>query len=113
MHLDRGLHACHDTLSLKSVLQRQRVEDGPQHTHVVSGGPFHSRSARGNAAEDISTADDHRDFDVESDNGCNFLGKAFEDGGLDAVSLLTGQHLSTDFKEDAPVFGRAHTSPNW
>ena len=55
----------------------------------------------------------HGDFDVESENGSNFLGKAFEDGGLNAVSLLTGQHLSTDFEEDAPVFGRAHTSPNW
>ena len=40
-------------------------------------------------------------------------GEAFKDGGLDAVTLLTGQHLSADFEEDAPVFGRAHASPNW
>ena len=39
-------------------------------------------------------------------------GEAFEDGGLDAIALLTGQHLSADFEEDAPVICRAHASPS-
>jgi hypothetical protein len=67
---------------------------------------------RGDAAEDIAAADDDGDFGVEFDDLGDFGSEAFEDGRLDAVALLTGQHLSTDLEEDAPVFCRAHASPS-
>ena len=53
-------------------------------------------------ATSMSSCDDRGDF----------VSEAFEDGRLDAVTLLTGQHLSTDLEEDAPVFCRAHASPS-
>jgi len=49
----------------------------------------------------------------ESHDGGDFRGEAFKDGGLDTVALLTGQHLSAHFEEDAPIVGRVHASPNW
>ena len=43
-HLDGGHDARHDALLLERVLQRQRVDDGGQHAHVVGGGAVHARA---------------------------------------------------------------------
>ena len=112
-HFNRRLDARHDTGSLQGVLKGQRVQDGGEHAHVIGLGAFHPGGAGCDATENVASTDDDGDFSIKRRDGGDFRSEAFEDGRLDAVSLLTGQHLSAHFQDDAPVFGRVHASPSW
>ena len=57
VHRDRRLHAAGDADSLERVLERQRVDDGRQHPHVVGRGAVHPGRLVGLAAPDVSAAD--------------------------------------------------------
>ena len=39
--LDRGLHSGIDANTFQSMLQGQGVDNGGQHTHIITGHPFH------------------------------------------------------------------------
>ena len=61
---DRRLHADVDAELLERVLERQRVEHGREHPHVVGGRAVHARGRARHAAVDVARADDDRDLDA-------------------------------------------------
>ena len=64
-HRDRGLHACRLADRLERVLQRERVDHGGEHAHVVGAGAVHAARRAGHAPPDVAAADDDRDLDAE------------------------------------------------
>lgn len=53
-----------------------------------------------------------RNAKLAEDAGFDFVGQAFENRRLDAIALLTGQHFSADFQQDAAVRDGTHAWPN-
>ena len=54
-----------DVVLLERVLERQRVDDGRQHAHVVGGGAVHALGARRQSAKQVAAADDDRRLHAE------------------------------------------------
>ena len=59
---------------LERVLQRERVDDGREHAHVVGGRAVHAARARRQAAEDVAAADDDAGLDAERLDLADVLG---------------------------------------
>ena len=74
-HFDGSHHAGGDAGALKGVLQRQRVDRGGEHAHVVGAHAIHVHAL--SAAPDVARADDDADLDAcldaFFDDFCNFV----------------------------------------
>ena len=58
LHFDRGLDARDDTALLELALQRETVDHGGEHSHVVRRGAIHSAMTGRESAPDVAAADD-------------------------------------------------------
>src|SRR5919106_788974 len=65
LHPDRGLHTRLDSFFFESVLHCKSVDYGRQHSHVVGGRPVGALSRRGEAADDVPSADDYGELRSE------------------------------------------------
>src|SRR5262244_4112231 len=104
-HLDGGQHAGGYPRLLDGVLEGEGVDHGGEHAHVVAGGAIHSPCARGNATEDVPTADDHRHLHAHGDHLADFLRDAPDRVGLDPIGLAPGQRLTGQLEQDAAIGG--------
>ncbi len=59
-HPDGGHDPGVDADLLQNVLEREGVDDGGQHAHVVGGDPVESLAAGGGPANDVAAADHER-----------------------------------------------------
>ena len=99
-----------DALLFERVLQRQRVDDGRQHAHVVGGRPIHPAGAGGHAAEDVAAADDDGRLDAHALDFGHVLRDLGGDIGIDAVGLFAHEGFAGDFEEDSLVGERGRGS---
>jgi hypothetical protein len=88
---------------LERVLHCERVDDGPEHAHLVTGHAVHTGFCKACASEDIATADDEPDFDAGSSNFRNFSGHALDHRRIYAVFLTPKQRLSAELQEDSLI----------
>ena len=58
---------------LERVLQRQPVQHGREHAHVVAGRSVHALGRGRQAAVDVAAANDDRDLDAAAVNGRDLL----------------------------------------
>ena len=94
------------TPSLTSeVLQRQRVDDGGEHAHVVAGDAVAALRGHRHAAEDVAAADDDADLDAERPRLGNVGRDPVDHRNVDAEMLVAHQRLARRLEQDAPVFG--------
>ncbi len=101
-HRDRGLHAGGLAEPLEDVLQRQAVDDGREHAHVVGLGAVHTRARAGHPPPDVAAAHDDRDVDAELASHLDDLrGELLDHLAVDAVPLVAGKRLSRQLEEDA------------
>ena len=105
-HLDRGDDARHDALLLERVLQRERVDHGAEHPHVVGGRAVHAARARGDAAEDVAAADHDRGLDAHALDLGDVARDLRRNRGIDPVVLFAHQGFAGEFEEDAFVWER-------
>src|SRR5262249_54440799 len=119
---DGRQHARLQSRFLEGVLQRQRIDDGGEHAHVVGGGAVHPSDARGDAPEDVAAADDDGDLDAEPDHFKHLGGDTVEHRRIDAVALPPGQTLPGELRDARAVRGglgagtrrpRYPPSPTW
>ena len=54
-----------DAQLLERILQRQRVDHGRQHAHIVAADAIHACRAHGDATNDIAAADRRRHLDAD------------------------------------------------
>ena len=94
---------------LEGVLQRQAVDDGGEHAHVVGRGAVHALGAGREAAEQVAAADDHRDLDAEALDLGDVLGDLRRHGGVDAELLLAHEGFTGQLQQD-PAVTRRHIS---
>ena len=100
-HLDGGDDAGQHVLLLERILQRQGVDDGGEHPHVVGGRAVHAARAGGQAAEDVAAADDDGGLDAEALDLADVPGDARGDGGIDPELLVAHQRFAGQLQEDA------------
>ena len=60
--LQGGHDACRDLTFLEGVLERERIDDRAEHTHVVALRAVHAGARALQAAEDVSAADHDTDL---------------------------------------------------
>jgi hypothetical protein len=66
LDVDRRHHARRLAETFHRFLQRQRVDDGREHAHVVGGGALDvAVLGKGRAADEIAAPDDHRELDAQ------------------------------------------------
>ena len=102
-HLDRRQHARLTAGLLERVLEGQRVDDGGQHTHVVSGGSLHAARAGGHAAENVAAPDDDRQLDAQRGDLAYLVADPREHGRVEPVALAPGQSLPRELQDYAAV----------
>ena len=78
-----------DALLFERVLQRQAVDDGRQHAHVVAGGAVDRKRFLARAAKDVAAADDDGHLHAQVVHFLHFAGNAVDGFGVNAESLRT------------------------
>src|SRR2546422_2785539 len=102
-HPNRRHDARIDALLLEDVLQRERVDDGSEHPHVIGGHAVHSLFAGGRPAQDVAAADHEAQLHAARGHRLQLVGQALDDAKIDARSLPTSERLSRQLEERALV----------
>ena len=89
--------------ALERVLQRERVDDGGEHAHVIAGDAIHAGLGQARAAKDVAAADHDAELDAEPDDLGDLGGDAADDGGVDAVVLAAEQRFAAELQENPPI----------
>ena len=106
VHLDGGHDAAVEAQLLDGVLQGDGVDDGGEHAHVVGGDAVHVDGLLGDAAEEVSSADDDADLAAEGVDGGDLCGYFVNENGVDAETFACSQGFSGEFEEDSFVHVR-------
>jgi len=107
VHRDGGHHAHFQAGLLQPVHERQAVDDGREHPHVVARGAVGAVGARaGETAEDVAAADDDRHLRAELAEGLELLGEPVEHGRIDGFAGgVVAEGFPADLQHDAAVLG--------
>ena len=89
-HSDGRLDPGCNTDSLKGVLNRQCINNGSEHTHIVGGGSIHARGRARQTAKNIAAADDQTDLAPGGHHRLNVLREL--GNGILIHAVLTGAH---------------------
>ena len=104
-HLDRGHRAGWDAGPLQCILQRQSVDDGGEHAHVVAGRAIESALSRGKATEDVASADHDRDLHAHLVHTLDLRRDRLDDLQVDAVVAAAAERLTAQFEQHPVVLG--------
>src|SRR5579862_4508651 len=88
----------------ESALEREAVDDGCEHPHVVAGHLIDAVGGMFHSAVNVAAADDNADLHAKSLHLADFLGITANDIGIDPEILLPHQRFTADFEKDARVF---------
>ena len=72
-HANRRHHPRIDALLLQDVLQRQCIDYGREHPHVVGGHTIHPLLARRRAAQNVAAADHEAELHARRGNGLQLI----------------------------------------
>ena len=104
-HLERRHDAGVDLPLLEGVLQRQGVDDGREHSHVVARDAVDALRRRRDAPDDVSAADDDGNLDAEARDFRDLVGHARDHCRLDAEELAAEERLPGELQQDPAVAG--------
>src|SRR5690606_11210202 len=107
-HVDRGLHPRLDAPALQEVLQREAVDDGAEHAHVVGAAPLDAAGGQLGAAHHVAAADHDRDLDALLDRLRDGLGDVLDDARVDTELLSAGERLAGELQYDTVPPGIVH-----
>ena len=111
-HFYGRLHPGDDALVFEDVLERQGVQDGGQHAHIIRARAFHALGGPGKPPEDVAAADDDCDLHPETGDLLHLGRDRVENGVINAVSLLAHESLTGELKENSLVSGTGHNYKN-
>ncbi len=101
IHLNRRLHSGIDSLLFQRILQRQGIDHGGQHAHVIGGNPVHLFGLFSHAPEEIASAHHDSDLDAQRSNVRQFRGDFVNAKRIDTETLGRGQSLAGKLKQNA------------
>src|ERR1039457_3935345 len=96
---DPGMHAD----LFQGVLQRQGIDHGGEHAHVVGGHAIHVLGGGRDAAEDIAAAHHQPDLDAGGGYRGHFRGQLIDTRGVDAESGASGQRFAAELEHDSLI----------
>ena len=102
-HLDRRDDARDDAVLFEGVLERERVDHGREHAHVVGGRAVHPARARGDAPEDVAAADHHRRLCAHRLDFADLVRDLRGHGRIDPVALVAHERFAGQLEKDAFV----------
>ena len=109
LHPDGGHHpGVHPDL-LQHVLQRQGVDDGAEHAHVVGRDPVEPFPAGAGAPNDVAAAHDQGQVHAQGMHRLDLFGESLDHLEVEAEALVAGQRLTRDLEQGAGV-GESHQS---
>src|SRR4051812_45675497 len=76
-----------ETLALQDVLERKRVDHGPEHAHVVCRDAIHAVLRQLRATDDVATADYEADADTHVSDFLDVIGKPVHSFEIENQSL--------------------------
>jgi hypothetical protein len=108
LHSDGGHDPRIEALLLENVLQRQGIDDGAKHPHVVRRHAVHAERGELRAAYHVPATDDQADLYASLDDGLDLIGEAVD--ALEVVSRapVARQRLAGKFEQDSLVRGVRH-----
>jgi hypothetical protein len=90
---------------LHRVLERERVDDGREHPHVVARDAVDALRRRRHAADDVSAPDHDRRLHAEARDLGDLVRDARDDRRLDAERLAAEERFPGELQEDPAVAG--------
>ena len=88
VHRNGALDARGDAHFFEAIHEREGVDDGGEHAHVIARGPVDAALGALEAAEDVAAADDDADFDAEVGDLFNLAAGFFEGRGVDGIAAF-------------------------
>ena len=107
-HLDGAGHTRGHADLLEGVLEREGIDDGGEHAHVVRRRTVHTLRAGSETAEQVAAADHDGGLHPELLNSADFPGDLRGDGRIDPECLFAHERLTREFEEHAAVDGIRH-----
>ena len=93
-----ALHARRRAEFFQRVLEREGIDDGGQHAHVIAGGALHAALAAAQAAKDVAAADHHDHLHAEFAHLADLLGHVLDRFGVDAVAGVAAEGLAAELE---------------
>ncbi len=95
--------------SLEDILQREGVDNGTQHAHVVRGDAVHALLPELRPTHDVAAADDEPDLGPHVDGVLDLVGKALNDLEVEPEAAIAGECLAGELHEHALIRERRHS----
>ena len=89
---------------LHRILDRQRIDDGRQHAHIISISPIHTRGGQTHTTKDVAAANHDGNLDTCINERFDFCRNAFEHGRIDTEVLLAHQGFAAELQQDSFIF---------
>ncbi len=89
------------------VLERDGVDDGGEHAHVVCSDAVHVDGLLGDSAEEVAASDDDADLAAEGVDGGYLCCDLVDEDGVDAETGACGEGFSGELEEDSFVHVRS------
>ena len=84
----------------QGVLQRQGIDDGGQHAHLVGGYAVHFPGGGRDAAEDIAPAHHQTDLHAGGGHRSHFHSQFLDTRSIDTESRASGQRFAAELEQD-------------
>src|SRR3989442_1068863 len=91
LHFYSAHHPSERSLTFEGILQRNCIEHGCEHTHIIGRCAIQTLSRKSQSAKNVSTADYYGDFDAKLVNIVDFAGDASDCCRIDPVALVSHQ----------------------
>ena len=108
LHADGRHDARVDGLALEHVLDREGVDDGAEHAHVVGGDAVHARFREQRPADDVPAADHHAERCTRRHDGGHLVGDPADGVEVPAHTLLSGECFAGDLEQYSRIFKIGH-----
>ena len=104
-HVDRRHHARLHPEVQKGFLQRQAIDHGREHAHVVGGDAVHAVGGVRDAAKDVAAAHHDAHFNPEGVGFADLFGQIVGEGAVYSEGLGSEERFSGKLEENALVDG--------
>src|SRR5215475_158692 len=94
VHLNCAHDAAIDASFLNSVLQRDGVDHGGKHAHVVGGNAVHIDGLLGNSAKEVTSPHHDADLAAQGMYGCKLFGYFVNENSVNSETTTRGQSFA-------------------
>jgi hypothetical protein len=102
-HFNGAQHASKNSFFFECILERQGIEHGGEHAHVIAGRAVNFKALLPRAAKNVSAAYHDGDLDAQSMNFFQLARNGLNRFAVDAEPLWALHRFTRKFQENAPV----------